>query len=243
MISKPYILIPMRKGEQTRSESSAKFYGVWDGYIQKIYKFSAIPLMVPPSIPSEMLEDVCARAQGLFLTGGEDISPSQYNAERHPETKSVSEERDRLELELARRFMRDRKPILGICRGSNVLSVVEGGSLIQHIPDLKLDEQHGSPDPSSPMSHHQISFVKNTKLKEIVGKDSITVNSHHHQSIKTPGDNFVVAATSPKGIVEAIEHKDRNYFCIGIQSHPEVENGGFEKVFEAFVEACRRFKD
>lgn len=183
--------------------------------------------------------DVMAQCDGLLLTGGVDVDPVEYGAaDRHP-TVELDAERDRYELALARAALQRDMPLLAICRGAQVLNVAAGGSLIQDIP---------SQDPAS-LTHsivsdnaaiaHDVTVSPDTCLAVLVGRRDMPVNSRHHQSVKDVAPGFVVSATAPDGVVEAIEKPDAS-FCLGVQWHPENfwATGEFGSLFGGLVRAA-----
>jgi putative glutamine amidotransferase len=182
---------------------------------------------------------------GVLLTGGEDVDPAEYGeTERHP-TVELAPVRDRYELRLARLALERDLPLLAICRGAQVLNVAAGGTLIQDIPS-----QHPT------QIAHSITFPKNRAVHDVAVKPDtclsvllagrlpadghVAVNSRHHQSVKNPAPGFVVSATAPDGVVEAIEKPDAA-FCVGVQWHPENfwQTGEFSPLFDGFVKAAR----
>jgi putative glutamine amidotransferase len=188
------------------------------------------------------------QAEGVLCVGGGDISPALYNKQKHPKTQVSEPKRDILELGIIRRAIRDKKPFLGICRGMQSLAVATGGTLHQHIPD-ELDKNiHAFREPMiyeeiTKNSFHNITLDKKSHIHRIVGKKSILVNSGHHQSVAVCGQNVQAVAMSKDGIVEIIEHRDPSYFCIGIQSHPEIEESGdLEPIFGAFAQALAVYR-
>ena len=171
------------------------------------------------------LAEVLNRVDAVILTGGEDIEPSRYGEEAVPELEEVYLERDDFDIKLMRIAADKGLPVLGICRGLQVMNVAFGGTLYQDIP---------SQIPESKITHkvnagnnvaHEISISKGTVLHELLG-ETAGVNSSHHQSVKQLAPGFVISAVSEDGVVEAIEKADAEC-VIGVQFHPEgfVANG------------------
>jgi putative glutamine amidotransferase len=188
--------------------------------------------------------DAC---DGLLLTGGVDIDPVEYGErERHP-TVELDPARDRYELSLARAALDRDMPVLAICRGAQVLNVAAGGTLIQDLPsDFPSPIPHTITTPKDAIAH-QIDVAAGTRLAGLLGVDPTTdlrvpVNSRHHQSVKQPAPGFVVSASAPDGVVEAIEKPDAS-FCVGVQWHPENfwRTGEFTGLFEGLIHAARHF--
>ena len=178
-----------------------------------------------------------------MVTGGAfDIDPALYGEEAHP-TVALKTGRTQAELALIGGALDRGLPTLGICGGMQLLAVVLGGSLIQHIPDVMptalAHEQAGPRDRAG----HSVAVAPGTALRAITGRGAMEVNSSHHQAVRAPG-RAVVSATAPDGVIEAIETPDMaqgGAFCLGVQWHPEfLIDEGDTKLFAAFVAAARR---
>lgn len=185
---------------------------------------------------------------GLLLTGGADVDPAEYGeADRHP-TVELAPERDTYELRLARLAIARDLPLLAICRGAQVLNVAAGGTLIQDIPSQHPTTiEHTVSEPKNAIAH-DVAVVPNTCVALLAAgprgaAGPLAVNSRHHQSVKDPAPGFIVSATAPDGIIEAIE-KPGARFCVGVQWHPENfwQTGEFGGLFRGLVEAARRMK-
>ena len=192
-----------------------------------------------------------AGADGLLLSGGEDVDPSLYGESRHATVVDVDRARDDFEIALVSEARRSRLPILGICRGIQVLNVACGGTLVQDIPSERpgaSDHQFGLPKHQPYDLAHEVWVDKNTTLARLLGErlrdiDVCEVNSRHHQAVKDVAPGFVAAATAPDGIIEAIEDLSQP-FCLGVQWHPEnfFRTGEFRALFEGFLDAATRFR-
>jgi putative glutamine amidotransferase len=193
--------------------------------------------------------DVIASCDGLLLTGGDDVLPAIYGEPAHASFQASEAGRDDYELELVRRCTEADLPLLGICRGIQVMNVARGGSLIQDIASepgfgphtAKEGVQHDVREPRVAIAH-EAWVTDGTRLAEIMGGDEpVPVNSRHHQAVRAAGNGLVVSATAPDGIIEAIEDPSRRYF-VGVQWHPEnfYRTGEFRPLFESFVEAASR---
>jgi len=182
---------------------------------------------------------------GVLLTGGEDVDPAEYgDTERHP-TVELAPVRDRYELRLARIALERHLPLLAICRGAQVLNVAAGGTLIQDIPSQHPTHITHSILLPKNVAVHDVAVKPHTCLSvllagRLAAGDHVAVNSRHHQSVKNPAPGFVVSATAPDGVVEAIEKPDAA-FCVGVQWHPENfwQTGEFSPLFDGFVKAAR----
>ncbi|HSC28811.1 MAG TPA: gamma-glutamyl-gamma-aminobutyrate hydrolase family protein [Vicinamibacterales bacterium] len=189
---------------------------------------------------------IVAEIDALLLTGGGDVDPVLYGAERHPSTEDAEPGRDELEIDLARRAMAADLPILAICRGAQVLNVASGGTLLQHIPaDVPSPLEHTIRTPGDARAH-EVRVEPGSQLRQALGgavtpSNTCAVNSRHHQAVARLGAQLAVSATAPDGVVEGIE-KPGARFCLGVQWHPENfwRTGEFGPLFDAFVAAARR---
>jgi putative glutamine amidotransferase len=216
-------------------------------YPGKVIKYDIIPLFVSYLMTKKMLDELYNEADGLYLTGGDDWNPELYGEKRHPQTEAGEPQREKIELYLLNKALKDHKPILAICRGAQGLVVATGGKLIQHLPDEFPQENHRLSEKmtygafSKTKLRHPVIIKKGTKTYKLLQKETVMVNSLHHQAPRILGKDFVVSGTSPQGVIEVFEHKDPAYFCIGIQSHPEIEEPSFfEPLFEAFAKAVKK---
>jgi putative glutamine amidotransferase len=197
--------------------------------------------------PADPLPESLADCDGLLLTGGVDVEPAIYGEDRHP-TVETDETRDAYELALAREALQRDLPVLAICRGAQVLNVAAGGTLIQDIPSaMSGAAEHQIERPKNAVAH-DVRVEAGTCLAHLLdGKldrgRTIPVNSRHHQSVKQVAPEFVVSATAPDGVIEAIE-KPGAPFCIGVQWHPENfwQTGEFRELFDGLIEAADRYR-
>jgi gamma-glutamyl-gamma-aminobutyrate hydrolase PuuD len=192
--------------------------------------------------------DAIGQIDGLVLTGGGDVHPKHYGDAITPEVKLAEPGRDEFEIALANAALERDVPVLAICRGLQVLNVAAGGTLVQHVPDAVGDAIQHSPDEGTDKTRiaHDIRVTPASALARALGPtitavETCAVNSRHHQAVRNVAPGFVVSATAPDGIVEAIERPDRR-FCLGVEWHPENfwETGEFKPLFESFVRACAR---
>jgi putative glutamine amidotransferase len=192
-----------------------------------------LPLILPPdaraaSEPEQLLELL----DGLILSGGADIDPALYGAEPEPETQVFNPERDEFELALARGALDIELPVLGICRGMQLLNVGCGGTLEQHVAET--DRHLHTP---GRFSDHDVRLEPGSRAAQAIGRERISVRSHHHQGIGRLGSGLVASGWSePDGLVEAIEATDRG-FALGTLWHAEEERAS--PVVSALVNACR----
>ena len=216
-----------------------------EDYRQSIIHAGGEPRLIDPSVS---LSDALEGVGGLLLTGGEDVAPARYGETPHP-TVHVNQERDAFEIALIEESMRRDLPVLGICRGVQILNVACGGTLVQDIPSQlsgALDHNLVPPAHQSFDLAHEIWLDRDTLLarllREAIGTgDTCAVNSRHHQAVKDLAPGFRMSATAPDGVIEAIEDP-RLSFCVGVQWHPENfwRTGEFRPLFERFLEAGKR---
>jgi putative glutamine amidotransferase len=194
---------------------------------------------------SESPRKVLGEVHGVLLTGGGDVDPVFYGEGRHDTVEDAEPGRDEFELDLARRAMTSQLPLLAICRGAQVLNVAAGGTLVQDIPSsVQTELAHQVAEPKN-ADCHEISIRPESRLASALGSRvasscSCRVNSRHHQSVGRLGQDLVVSATAPDGVIEAIE-SPVSPFCVGVQWHPENfwQTGEFDSLFDAFVAAAR----
>lgn len=185
-----------------------------------------------------------AAITGLLLTGGTDVDPARYGESWRVSTTPIEPERDEFEIALVHAAAGAGIPVLGICRGMQVLNVALGGTLIQDIAtELPGSLEHSVPTPHQALAH-EIWITRGSLLWKLMQEklaegDSCLVNSRHHQAVKQAACSFEVTATAPDGVVEAIECGSSG-FCLGVQWHPENywRTGEFRSLFEGFIEAC-----
>ncbi len=209
-------------------------------YIDAIRAAGGIPILFPPgeSEPQVLLSLV----DGLLLTGGGDLCPSTYGEDpKHPQVRYVNLERDRFEVALAEAVMKQGIPVLGICRGMQLLNVVSGGKLIPHVPDVYDELDHFNPEDRRPI-HHKVSIFPSTRLHQIMGAEEISVVSWHHQAICHVPAGWRLSACSADELIEAIEHETHPW-AVAVQWHPEFtfEEAGHFQLFQEFVRAARQF--
>lgn len=219
--------------------SRMPWYAIRENYCTSVSRAGGIPL--PLSYELALVEDIAALLDGLITTGGAfDIPPSMYGAANVHEKVSLKETRTAFEAEMIRIMLRDKKPVLGICGGQQLLNVLLGGTLIQHVPDAFPDGlAHEQPNPRTEPGH-AVNVSSGTLLHKIVGKSEIMVNSAHHQAVEKLGPGVIVDAMAPDGVIEGIEYPSHP-FCIGVQWHPEYHiTPADTAIFDAFTAACRR---
>lgn len=198
-------------------------------YVRGVTGSGARAVVLPPD---EATADVLTRLDGLLLTGGPDIDARLFGQEPHPEAEQPSGIRDRAELALLRAALALDLPVLGVCRGLQLMAVEYGGTLHQHLPDVVGHDGH-SPN-SGEFATHEVTFAEGTLAFGIYGRRA-RLNSHHHQAVAHAGPGLVVSGRAGDGVIEAAEDPARR-FVLGVQWHPEVS--GDDALFGAFVAAC-----
>lgn len=215
-----------------------------DDYVKAVEMAGGIPILIPLYDNEETALEIIRSIDGLILSGGNDIDPQHYGEAFHDVIGEIMPERDEQELSLAREaILKTKMPVLGICRGNQLLNVAFGGTLHQDMANDNLKNHFFA---TSPKYHavHKVKLLEGSKCRGIIGKEIMNVNSYHHQSIKSVSDKFRAVAFSDDGIVEAIEIKE-DRFAIGLQWHPEMMVDKHEdqiKIFYCFVKACKDHK-
>jgi putative glutamine amidotransferase len=202
-------------------------------YSTGVAETGSLPLLLPAHDQlADSPDDVLDRLDALILSGGGDLDPASYGAEAEAETSNFRAERDRFELALCRRALERDLPLLGICRGMELLNVARGGSLEQHLADADLHLH----TPGS-FADHEVRLDRNSLAARVVGAEHVSVRSHHHQGVGELGEGVVISGwAEPGGAIEAIELPDRS-FALGILWHAEEERPS--PVIGALVAAAR----
>ena len=186
-------------------------------YVRAVEHAGGRPLLLTPS--DDSVEDTLDVLDGLVVTGGGDLHPSTYDAEAHPATSPAGLERDRSELALLEAALARDMPVLAVCRGSQALNIVRGGDLVQHLPDdLGVDGRHK--EMPGLFAEHDVRLDAESTLGSLLGGESTSVKSHHHQGFGRLGTGLREVAWAEDGVVEAIED-DSQRFAVGVLWHPE----------------------
>jgi len=240
--NRPVIGIPVGQGTNPRG---AKLYTVHQLYLNAVYRTGGIPCPVPLHLDESLYNDIFQRLDGLLLAGGEDVDPSFYGDEPKKEIEKTDPHRDQVEMMLARWAVAEQMPILGICRGHQLLNVALGGKLYQDIyAELGIEEIHdmrGKGENFRRKRPHQVILDPQSKIAQELGA-VLWVNSLHHQAVATPGQGMKVVGTSPGGVIEAMELEDHP-FAVTVQWHPEmlVDDELMLRVFQAFVSEAAHY--
>jgi putative glutamine amidotransferase len=207
-------------------------------YVQAVQRAGGLALMIPPD--PELVEDpqqLLDLIDGLILAGGADIDPSSYAQKPHPETVDTVPERDVFEIALTRAAIERDMPVLGICRGMQLINVACGGTLVQHLPDHVGHHEHRRVLGSFDGTDHDVLLSEGSLAASAAGQIAHTTKSHHHQGVDRLGDGLLVSGVSTlDDLPEAVELEGRR-FVLGVQWHPEADPDS--NVIGAFVDAAR----
>lgn len=219
---------PASRGDWTDVPSAL----VPSAYVEKVERAGGVALLIPPRLDctDELAAAVVSRLDGLIIAGGADVEPKRYGQQPHPSVQAPRPDRDATELALARASALHDLPVLGICRGMQVMAVAAGGQLEQHVPD-RVGHLGHSVAPAT-YNEHPVELVEGTRVAAILG-ERVEVPSYHHQSVLThPG--YTASGWAPDGTLEAMEDPAAR-FRLAVQWHPEV--GSDPRLFEALVQA------
>jgi putative glutamine amidotransferase len=235
-MSKPLIGITTRNGKDSNGHPLT---ALQHSYIQAVLQAGGIPVMIPNILVEEDFIDLYSRLNGILFSGGGDVSLKYFNGSDHPRIGEVDESRDTTEVTLMRTAVNDGKPILGICRGAQVMNIALGGTLYTHIHDqLQGALDHDYPGDLRRVLVHPVNVDETTRSAEIFGETLLNVNSLHHQGLKDIAPSLRVAGHSPDGLVEVIEIPDHPY-AMAVQWHPEwlTDQPAMQRLFKSFVDA------
>ena len=227
-------------GITTYAENAA--WGAWNvptalvplSYVRAVETAGGRALLVPPS--EHAVEQTLDALDGLVFSGGADLDPAGYDADPHPETNGIRPERDRAELTLMGAALERDMPILAVCRGMEIMNVLRGGDLVQHLPEVVGDEKHKHTP--GVFADHDVSVADDSRLARILG-DRAPVKSHHHQGVGRVGDGLVETAWAEDGTIEGLEDPERS-FALGVLWHPEED--GDAALFRALVEEAAAYR-
>jgi putative glutamine amidotransferase len=207
-------------------------WGMWDqqavllsrSYVEAVQRAGALVVMLPPD---ELLltspEEALDLLDGLVMAGGADIDPASYGARPHPETLDTVPERDRFEIALVRAAIERELPVLGICRGMQLINVAYGGTLLQHLPERFGHHEHLRVPGTFDGADHDVELVEGSLAARAAGETHHATKSHHHQGVDRLGKGLQISGSSTMdGLPEAIEMPDRR-FVLGVQWHPEAD--------------------
>ncbi len=211
-------------------------------YSDAVVRAGGLPLLLAPrELGRDEAERIIATLDGLVLTGGDDVDPELYGQSRHPSVRRVDPLQDRFEVELLAAALDAELPIMCICRGMQVLNVMRGGTLDQHIVGKEGIDDHGIPFGGGG-TRHTVAVTPGTRLAEALGTTSPTAECHHHQAVEVVGEGLVVVARAADGTVEGLDVPGRSAWIIAMQWHPE-DTAGIDptqqRVFDELVRQSR----
>ena len=209
------------------------------GYLGGLEQAGATPIMLPLTDNEEELRQLADLADGFLIPGGQDVNPALYGEEPQEKTIEISPIKDSAEQTFLTFMLQQDKPVLGICRGIQLLNVRYGGTLYQDLPN-EIHQKHQM-DPPYNMFCHMVNLIPDTPISEIIGRDTLEVNSIHHQAIHEVAPSMKVMAVTEQNVVEGI-YDPNHKFVLGIQWHPEYlyeRDKESRKIFQAFVNACQ----
>jgi len=222
-------------------DHECEYFYVYEPYINAIVKAGGIPVIIPVGIEGRYASRVFNLLNGLLLTGGGDIDPNRYSDLLSPKLRMVDPKKDQTEIDLFNLAFNANMPVLGICRGAQLMNVALDGTLYQDITSqVRMAINH---DPEFPPKEpsHPVDIISDSRLYKAIGEKTIWVNSWHHQGIKLHGKGLIATAKAPDGLVETIEHPSKKWI-VGVQWHPEMmwEQDKLQaKLFKAFVDASK----
>jgi putative glutamine amidotransferase len=224
--------------EDPGTYSKYPWYALRENYAGAVSHAGGLPIVLPhePSLVDQYLEQI----DGLVVTGGDfDVDPAMFGAAECHETVKTKSNRTQFERAIIDGAIAADMPVLGICGGQQLLHVVLGGTLIQHIPDeIENPLAHEQPNPRHEVGH-SVTIKEGTLLYDIIGETEIEVNSAHHQAAKEAAPSVKINAVAPDGVIEGIE-TEHHRFCLGVQWHPEfLITPSDERIFAAFIDASR----
>lgn len=216
------------------------------GYVDAIINAGGLPVLLPPPRRENMaeFEVILDQLAGIVLTGGADMDPRRNGQALTSVVSPMPARREDADRALLARIFERKIPVLGIGVGMQQLNVYAGGTLLLHLP---ADNPKAMPhfDQTGAPHRHMVLIEPNTRLDDIYGAQELRVNSTHHQAVNQIGKRMRVAAKAPDGVIEAIESTDPNWFCVGVQWHPEADTASAldVQIFECFVQAAVRAAD
>jgi putative glutamine amidotransferase len=224
------------------SKVNSPFIRLNAGYLDNVVGAGGLPVVVPPMGKEIDVDGWLDRLDGFILTSSAwDLDPRRLGMLPHSSVQPLPERREWSDRLLIRRLLERRLPLLAIGLGMQQLNVACGGTLYVHLPqDMPRAMPHR--DPTGAPHRHLVLIEPGTRVEEIFGAGEIRVNSAHHQAVHQVGDGLRIGARAPDGVIEAIESTDAQWFCVGVQWHPESETASALdlQLFEYFMQACLR---
>ena len=239
MNAKP--IIAMNADFRPAKKDSIPFTWINTGYYDSVAAAGGVPLIIPPLAEEADIRALLERVDGIVLTGCKlDMDPTRLGMEMHPSTRVMPSRREDFDRRLAHLAYEMRIPTLAIGMGMQMLNTICGGTVFQHVPEDVLKSLHHR-DPVEACLRHVIEIVPGSKVDQIYGPGEIRVNSDHHMAVDHVAHCFRVSATAMDGVVEAYESVEEDWWCLGVQFHPENQSSSAldMQVFDSFLEGCR----
>jgi putative glutamine amidotransferase len=211
------------------------------GYCDAVTSAGGLPIVLPPLGKEADVQALLDLVDGIILSGGLDLDPRRYGQLAHSAVQPLATRREDSDRILIQHVMKRRMPVLGIGLGMQQLNVLMGGTLYLHLPE-ELPRAMPHRDPTGAPHRHAVLLESGSRIDEIYGGGEIRINSAHHQAVRLVGSGLRVGARAPDGVIEAIESTDPNWFCIGVQWHPESDTASAldMQLIESFIQACLR---
>lgn len=223
-------------------DNSKESYWMLPGYMKMLEECGAVPLMLPLTADESVLDYCLNLCNGILLTGGQDVSPLMYGAEISSRCGEVCEERDCMDRHLLISAIGRDLPVLGICRGLQLMNAALGGTLYQDLPSEYKSPVNHVMTPPYDRGVHKVKVLGGTPLADMLGEGEIDVNSYHHQAVKDPASCLETMAVSEDGLIEAMYMPGKR-FVVGVQWHPEfayLSDPRCLNIAKAFVAACEK---
>lgn len=220
-------------GITTAGQHDTRLFCIRGEYVEAVRQAGGLPILLPPGETD--VAAILDRVDGLIFSGGGDIDPAVYNGQSHHSIYNVDPQRDRFELALAKLVLKTDIPVLGICRGLEMLVVASGGSLIPHLPDEFGEAVIHRTHQTRP-SEHRVQIAPDSRLAAVIGVTEPQIVSWHHQAVRTVPASWRTVARAPDGVIEALEH-EYHPWAIALQWHPELSlnDPQQQRIFQAFI--------
>ena len=226
-------------GLTSRYTIDKKRYNLPDAYAKAIQRNGGTPVILPPLFDIDQ-DQLLGLVDGILFTGGTDVDPILYGEQPIPKQGLIDPLRDEVEISMAKKALSGNKPVLGICRGLQVLNVAGGGTLYQDIPSQIKDAQKHRQEAQAYYGTHHVELLEGSRAHQIFGSTKVISNSFHHQACKNPAPGFKPTGWAYDGVVEVLEI-DSPIWMMCIQWHPEhMDNAVMNKLFKSFVDACKK---
>ena len=217
-----------------------KHYNLPDAYTKAVQRNGGTPVILPPLYAIDQ-DQLLGLVDGIIFTGGPDVDPILYDEEPRPQQGGIDPLRDTVEISMAKKALSGDKPVLGICRGLQVLNVAAGGTLIQDIPSqVENAQKHNQGNTQAFYGTHHVTLEKGSRAHGVFGAERILPNSFHHQACKDPAPGFKVTGKADDGVIEVLEI-DSPVWKMCVQWHPEhMDDPVMNKLFKSFIDACKK---